>query len=201
MLISALCLRVARGGVERPCKRERAFFLRKTCSQNGQSKKKTNRTMDHTHSARSACPARLARPACSDRPARPARPACPSRPTCHTRPARPAHDTPDIHALPALSPVARASLITRPAACGVHCMPSYALRPQPGTENTKYAEKRNEVAKCQRFGAVNRPQIIEIMFSRHVSRCVSVCNVLINRGIVKWLDKRPFCGMRVWRSC
>lgn len=40
MLISAPCLRVARGGVERPCKRERAFFLRKTCSQNGQSKKR-----------------------------------------------------------------------------------------------------------------------------------------------------------------
>ena len=32
--------RVARGGVKRPCKRERAFFLRKTCSQNGQSKKR-----------------------------------------------------------------------------------------------------------------------------------------------------------------
>ena len=91
---------------------------------------KTNRTTSHT------------------RPARPARPACF---------ARPAHDTPDIHALPALSPVARASRITRPAACGVHCMPSYALCPQPGTENTKYAEKRHEVAKCQRFGAVNRP--------------------------------------------
>ena len=89
--------------------------------------------MDHTHSARPACSARPARPACF---------------------ARPAHDAPDIRALPALS---RASLITRPAACGVHCMPSYALCPQPGTENTKYAEKRHEVAKCQRFGAVNRP--------------------------------------------
>lgn len=140
--------RVERGGVKRPCKRERAFFLRKTCSQNGQSKKKTNRTIDRTHSARSACPARLARPACSARPARPA---------CFDRPARPAHDAPDIHALPALSHVARASLITRPAACGVHCMPSYALCPQPGTENTKYAEKRHKVAKCQRFVAVNRP--------------------------------------------
>ena len=32
--------RVARGGAKRPCKRERAFFLRKTCSQNGQSKKR-----------------------------------------------------------------------------------------------------------------------------------------------------------------
>ena len=98
--------------------------------------------MNHTHSARPACSARPARLACF------ARPACPDRP---------AHDTPDIHALPALSPVARASRITRPAACGVHCMSSYALCPQPGTENTKYAEKRHEVAKCQRFGAVNRP--------------------------------------------
>lgn len=142
--------------------------------------------MDHTHSARSACPARLARPTCS---ARPARPACFARPAC---PARPAHDTPDIHALYALSPVARASLITRPAACGVHCIPSYALCPQPGTENTKYAEKRQEVAKCQRFGVVNRPQIMNIMFSKRASCCVSVCNVLTNRGIVKWLDKRPF---------
>nr|DAU43282.1 MAG TPA: hypothetical protein [Caudoviricetes sp.] len=31
--------RVARGGVKRPCKHERAFFLRKTRSQNGQSEK------------------------------------------------------------------------------------------------------------------------------------------------------------------
>nr|DAU43281.1 MAG TPA: hypothetical protein [Caudoviricetes sp.] len=97
---------------------------------------------------------RLTRPACPACPARPARPACF---------ARPAHDTHEIRAslrpsaLPALSPVARASRITRPAACGVHCMPSYALCPQPGTENTIYAEKRHEVAKCQRFGAVNRP--------------------------------------------
>ena len=149
--------RVANSGEKRPCKRDRAFFLRKTCSQNGQSKKKTNRTMDHTHSARSAYPARLARPA------RIARPACSARPArlvCFPRPARPdrpAHGTPDIRALPALSPVARASRITRPAACGVHCMSSYALCQQPGTENTKYAEKRHEVAKCQRFGAVNRP--------------------------------------------
>lgn len=127
-----------------------------------------------------------------------ARPACFARPAC---PARPAHDTPDIHALPALSPVARASLITRPAACGVHCMPSYALCPQPGTENAQYAEKRHEVAKCQRFGAVNRPQIIEIMFSCIASCCVSVRNVLIDWKIVKWLDKMPFCGVRVWHSC
>ena len=107
--------------------------------------------MDHTHSARSAYPARLARPACS---ARPARPACFARPSC---PARPAHDTPDIRALHALFPVSRASRITRPAACGENCMSSYALCPQPGTENTKYAEKRHGVAKCQRFGAENRP--------------------------------------------
>ena len=113
--------------------------------------------MDHTHSARSAYPARLARPARIARPAcsaRPARLACFARPAC---PARPAHDTPDIRALPALFPVSRASRIMRPAACGAHCMPSYALCPQPGTENTKYAEKRHGVAKCQRFGAVNRP--------------------------------------------
>nr|DAU43280.1 MAG TPA: Connector enhancer of kinase suppressor of ras [Caudoviricetes sp.] len=42
---------------------------------------------------------------------------------------------------------------------------------------------------------------MEIMFSWRISRCVSVCNVLIDWKIVKWLDKRPFCGMRVWRSC
>ena len=36
-------------------------------------------------------------------------------------------------------------------------MSSYAICPQPGTENAQYAEKRHEVAKCQRFGAVNRP--------------------------------------------
>ena len=131
------------------CVRERSFYARRV--RKTDNLKKINRTMDHTHSARSAYPARLARPACS---ARPARPACFARPAC---PARPAHDTPDIHALPALSPVARASRITRPAACGVHCMSSYALCPQPGTENTKYAEKLHGVAKCQRFGAVNRP--------------------------------------------
>lgn len=39
--------RVARGGAKRPCKHERTFFLRKTCSQNEQSEK-TNRTASHT---------------------------------------------------------------------------------------------------------------------------------------------------------
>lgn len=80
--------------------------------------------MNRTHSARSACPARLARPACSARPARPA---------CFARPARPAHDAPDIRALPALS---RASRITRPAACYVHCMP-FAHSQARKTRNTR----------------------------------------------------------------
>ena len=154
--------------------RERYFYARRV--RKTDNLKKANRTTSNT---------RHARPACF------ARPACPSRPTCHTRPARPAHDTPDMraslrpHALPALSPVARASLITRPAACCVSCMPFPTAR----QEN---AEKRHEVAKCQRFGAVNQPQIIEIMFSCLASCCVSVRNVLIDWKIVKWLDKRPF---------
>lgn len=140
MLNSTPCLRVARGGVERPCKRERVFFLRKTCSQNRQPKRQIEQRAIRAPLVLLSYPPRC--PACHTRRARPA---------CF---ARPAHDAPDIRALPALS---RASRITRPAACGVHCMPSYALCPQPGTENTKYAEKRHGVAKCQRFGAVNRP--------------------------------------------
>ena len=128
--------RVARSGEKRPCKREIAlfFFTQDVFAKRTILKRKIEqRAIRATLILLSCCLA------CSARPA---------------RPARPAHDTPDIRALPALFP---ASLITRPAACGVHCMPSYALCPQPGTENTKYAEKRHEVAKCQRFGAVNRP--------------------------------------------
>ena len=137
-------------------------------------RKKTNRTTSHTRHARPAvllpC---LLRTSCL--------------PYAHSSSCtRHARHTRIACALPCIA------CITRPAACGVHCMPSYALCPQPGTENTKYAEKRHEVAKCQRFGAVNRPKIIEIMFSCLASCCVSVRNVLIDWKIVKWFDKRPF---------
>lgn len=138
MLISTPYTWVARDGVKRPCKRERAFFLRKTCSQNGQSEK-TNRTASHTF-PRSSCFPCLH----TTRPTH----------TRHTRNTRIPAVSCITCALPCIACIA---CITRPAACGVHCMPSYALCPQPGTENTKYAEKRHGVAKCQRFGAVNRP--------------------------------------------
>ena len=139
-------------------------------------RKKTNRTTSHTRHARPAvllpC---LLRTSCL--------------PYAHSSSCtRHARHTRIACALPCIA------CITRPAACCVSCMPFPTAR----QEN---AEKRHEVAKCQRFGAVNRPQIIEIMFSMHVSCCVSVCNVLINRKMVKGLDKRPFCGVRVWRSC
>ena len=114
----------------------------------------------------------------------PPRSSCLSRSSC-TRYAR---HTRIACALPCIA------CITSTAACCVSCMPFPTAR----QEN---AEKRHEVAKCQRFGAVNRPKIIEIMFSYLASCCVSVSNVLTNRGIVKWLDKRPFCRVRVWHSC
>lgn len=152
--------------------RERSFHARRV--RKTDNLKKANRTTSHTHSARPACSARPARPSC---PARPA--ALPASHVLHTT--RPTY----AHFL-------RSSLYrVHHAPIGLLCV-LYALCQQPGTENTKYAEKRHEVAKCQRFGAVNRPQIIEIMFSCLASCCVSVRNVLIDWEIVKWLDKRPF---------
>lgn len=145
--------------------RECSFYAR--CVRKTDNMKKTNGTMSNTRRARPAvllpC---LPRSSCL--------PYAPSS-SC-TRHAR---HTRIACALPCIA------CITRQAACCVSCMPFPTAR----QEN---AEKRHEVAKCQRFGAVNRPQIIEIMFSCLASCCVSVRNVLIDWKIVKWLDKRPF---------
>ena len=145
--------------------RERSFYARRV--RKTDNLKKANRTTSHTRHARPAvllpC---LLRTSCL--------PYAPSSScTRHDRHTRIAYALPCI------------ACITRPAACCVSCMPFPTAR----QEN---AEKRHEVAKCQRFGAVNRPQIIEIMFSCIASCCVSVRNVLIDWKIVKWLDKRPF---------
>ena len=145
-----------------------------------------NRTMDGQTEQRAGQPyaPRSSRSSCLFRSS------CLSRSSCSSC-TRYARHTRIAFALPCIACIA---CITRPAACCVSCMPFPTAR----QEN---AEKRHEVAKCQRFGAVNRPKIMEIMFSQSVSCCVSACNVLINRKMVKWLDKRPFCRVRVWRSC
>lgn len=125
--------RVARGGAKRPCKRERAFFLRKTCSQIEQlTDKRDNELHSHTF-PRSSCFPCLH----TTRPTH----------TRHTRNTRIPAVSCITCALPCIACIA---CITRPAACCVSCMPFPTAR----QEN---AEKRHEVAKCQRFGAVNRP--------------------------------------------
>ena len=113
--------RVARGGVKRPCKRERAFFLRKTCSQIGQWMDKRNNEQDsHT---------RLARPAvllpCLLRTS--FLPYAPSS-SC-TRHAR---HTRIACALPCIA------CITRPAACCLRCALYAIVCPLPTARHGKH---------------------------------------------------------------
>lgn len=174
MLNSTPCLRVAHGGVKRPCKRERAFFLRKSSSQIGQYADKQNNEL-HSHTRPSFLLAPLV-----PRVPLVLLPCCPAQP----------YTPRSSHACIASARYAR------PSACGVPVCPRM---PFPTARHGKH-EKRHVVTKCQCFVVAKWAQIMEIMFSCLASRCVSVCNVLTNRGIVKWLDKRPFCGVRVWRS-
>ncbi len=159
MLNSTPCLRVARGGVKRPCKRERAFFLRKSSSRNEQQKRQIEqRAMRVSLVLLSCCPAvLLVLLSCSSCLLHSSCcPACfvllPCRLACHTV-------LPASLALPSFCPpyvpscVACPPRIARQVTCGVHVCPCMSFF----TARHGKREKRQAVTKCLRFRAVNRP--------------------------------------------